>query len=131
MRELRELGPCTFHAGDPDPPPASALGPDAHLAWDLTLATDKPIAAIRDAFIFVEDLATIRIERADVVLANLTGAVLVRYAAELRSLVADGGYLILSGFAPQDVAVIQMAFSGLTSIDVQTDGEWAAVALRS
>ena len=78
-----------------------------------------------------DDLDTIRIERGDVVLANLTGAVLVRYAAELRSLVMDGGYLILSGFAPQDVAVIQMAFSGLTAIDVQTDGEWAAVALRS
>jgi len=78
-----------------------------------------------------DDLDTIRIERADVVLANLTGAVLVRYAAELRSLVVAGGYLILSGFAPQDVAVIQMAFSGLTSIDVRTDGDWAALALRN
>ena len=39
-------------------------------------------------------------------LANLTGAVLVRYAAELRSLAVDGGYFILSGFAPEDLAVI-------------------------
>ena len=78
-----------------------------------------------------DDLDTLRIERADVVLANLTGAVLVRYAAELRSLVVDGGYLILSGFAPQDVAVIERAFSGLTGIDVSTDGDWAAIALRA
>lgn len=78
-----------------------------------------------------DDLDTIRIERADVVLANLTGAVLVRYAAELRSLVTEGGYLILSGFAPQDVAVIQTAFSGLTAIDVRTDGDWAALAIRT
>ena len=78
-----------------------------------------------------DDLDTLRIERADVVVANLTGAVLVRYAAELRSLAVEGGYLILSGFAPQDVAVIQAAFSGLTAIDVKTDGDWAAVALRA
>ena len=78
-----------------------------------------------------DDLDAIRIERADVVLANLTGAVLVRYAAELRSLVGEGGYLILSGFAPPDVAVIERAFSGLENIDVLTDGDWAAIALRN
>jgi ribosomal protein L11 methyltransferase len=78
-----------------------------------------------------DDLDTLRIERADIVLANLTGAVLVRYAAELRSLVADEGYLILSGFAPQDVAVIQTAFAGLAVIDTKTERDWAAMSLRS
>jgi ribosomal protein L11 methyltransferase len=78
-----------------------------------------------------DDLGTLRIERADVVLANLTGAVLVRHAAELRSLVVDGGYLILSGFAPDDVAVIQRAFSGLATIHTESDGEWAAISLRN
>jgi ribosomal protein L11 methyltransferase len=78
-----------------------------------------------------DDLASLRIERADIVLANLTGAVLVRYAEELRSLLVEGGYLILSGFAPQDVAVITSAFAGLTVIDEKADGEWAALFLRS
>jgi ribosomal protein L11 methyltransferase len=78
-----------------------------------------------------DTLASLRIERADIVLANLTGAVLVRYADELRSLVVEGGYLILSGFAPQDVAVIRSAFAGLTVIDEKADGEWAALCLRS
>ena len=77
-----------------------------------------------------DDLDTLRIERADIVLANLTGAVLVRYAAELRSLVKDGGYLIVSGFAPPDVAVIQAAFLGLAVIDTTLDGDWAALTLR-
>jgi len=77
-----------------------------------------------------DDLDTLRIERAEIVLANLTGAVLVRYAAELRSLVADEGYLILSGFAPQDVAVIQTAFAGLAVIDTKAEGDWAAICLR-
>ena len=78
-----------------------------------------------------DDLASLRIERADVVLANLTGAVLVRYAAELRSLARGGGYFVLSGFAPQDAAVIRMAFGGLTLIEEKVEGEWAALCLRA
>ena len=77
-----------------------------------------------------DDLDALRIQRADIVLANLTGAVLVRYAAELRGLAVEGGYLILSGFGPQDTAVIQAAFAGLTVIDQRIDGEWAALCLR-
>ena len=80
--------------------------------------------------IIQDDLGSLRIERADVVIGNLTGAVLVRYAPELRGLVNEGGYLILSGFAPQDVAVIHTAFSGSSIIHAETDGEWAAILLR-
>jgi ribosomal protein L11 methyltransferase len=78
-----------------------------------------------------DDLDALRIERADVILANLTGAVLLRYAAELRGLAVPGGYLILSGFAPQDVAVIQTAFIGLSVLTVRTEGDWAALVLRA
>jgi hypothetical protein len=42
----------------------------------------------------------------------------------------DGGYFILSGFAPEDVAVIRTAFAGLSVIAEQADGEWAALTLR-
>lgn len=77
-----------------------------------------------------DDLESLRIERADIVLANLTGAVLVRYADELRGLAADSGYLILSGFAPQDTAVIRVAFAGLTVIEEKVEGDWAALSLR-
>jgi two-component system chemotaxis sensor kinase CheA len=62
LRELRELGPCTFHSGVEQPPPIAELGPDPVLRWELTLTTEKPLDAIRDAFIFVEDLAQIRID---------------------------------------------------------------------
>jgi len=78
-----------------------------------------------------DDVATLRIERADVVLANLTGAVLVRYAAELRNLARDGGYFVLSGFAPQDAAVIRTAFGGLAGVDEKVEGEWAAICLKT
>jgi len=79
--------------------------------------------------IIQDDLGSLRVQRADVVLGNLTGAVLVRYAQELRSLLTDRGCLILSGFAPQDVAVIQTAFAGLGLIHVEVDGDWAAMML--
>jgi ribosomal protein L11 methyltransferase len=77
-----------------------------------------------------DDLESLRIQRADIVLANLTGAVLVRFAGELRALAVDGGYLILSGFAPRDAAVVRAAFRGLAVIDEQTEGEWASLSLR-
>jgi ribosomal protein L11 methyltransferase len=80
--------------------------------------------------IICDGLDTLRVERAEVVIANLTGAVLVRYAAELQSLIVDGGYLIVSGFAPQDAAVIQAAFAGLAVIDTKIDGDWAALCFR-
>jgi ribosomal protein L11 methyltransferase len=80
--------------------------------------------------VICDDLGSLRIQRADVVLANLTGAVLVRYASELRALAVDGGYLILSGFAPQDAAVVRAAFRDLSAIDEASEGDWAALSLR-
>ena len=81
--------------------------------------------------IIQDDLGGLRIQRADIVLANLTGAVLVRYAAELRRLAVDGGYFILSGFAPEDVAVIRTAFAGLALIEGRTEGDWSAILSRA
>lgn len=78
-----------------------------------------------------DDLGSVRIERADLVLANLTGAVLVRYAAELRSLAREGGYFVLSGFAPQDIAVIKAAFAGLQVVEDRIEGDWAAICLEA
>ena len=80
--------------------------------------------------IIQDDLSGLRIARADIVLANLTGAALVRYARELSGLAADGGYLILSGFAPSDVAVIQTAFADLAPIAEAAEAGWAALTLR-
>ena len=81
--------------------------------------------------IIQDDLRTLRIQRADVVLANLTGAVLVRHADDLRGLAVDGGYLILSGFAPEDSGLIRKAFAGTRVIAEQTEAAWAAMLFRS
>jgi ribosomal protein L11 methyltransferase len=50
-----------------------------------------------------EDLSAISLPSADVVLANLTSAVLQRFAESLRKLVRPGGVIIVSGFGPDDV----------------------------
>jgi ribosomal protein L11 methyltransferase len=78
-----------------------------------------------------DDLDSLRIQRAEVVMANLTGAVLVRYAEELYSLVVKGGYLIVSGFGPDDMAVIARAFPAMHVIAEKHEGDWAALTLRA
>jgi ribosomal protein L11 methyltransferase len=102
--------------------------PDALENARTNIATNGAAAAID---VIQDDLGALRIQRADVVLANLTGAVLVRYADELRSLITEHGYLILSGFSPDDAAIIRKAFGNLGVIAQQTEGDWAALTLRS
>jgi ribosomal protein L11 methyltransferase len=78
-----------------------------------------------------DGIETLRIERADVVLANLTGAVLLRFSGELLSLLKDSGYLIVSGFAPEEAYVVKSAFKTLRVIEEQVEGDWSAVCLRA
>jgi ribosomal protein L11 methyltransferase len=70
--------------------------------------------------------------RFDIVLANLTGATLVRYARMLGSYVADHGVLITSGYGPDEIAAVAEAFarqSFLQSARAQED-EWVACCFR-
>jgi len=81
--------------------------------------------------VVLDGLDGLRIERADVVLANLTGAVLMRYNGELRALLRDDGYLVVSGFAPDEAHVVKTAFKPLRVIDERVEDEWAAVCLTA
>jgi ribosomal protein L11 methyltransferase len=67
---------------------------------------------------------------AGVVTANLTAAVLIHHAAQLRALVAPGGALIVSGFSGAEQPEVVQAF-GLTLEDARFEGEWAAALLRA
>ena len=77
-----------------------------------------------------DDLDALNLQPADVVLANLTAAVLVRYAGALAKLARSEGYLILSGFAPDDHVVIGPAFAGTHEIERLVEGDWSAVCLQ-
>jgi ribosomal protein L11 methyltransferase len=81
--------------------------------------------------IICDDLSTLTVQPADLVLANLIAAVLVRHAAALLKLARPGGYLILSGFARDHVITeIQPAFEGTPAIKELAEGEWSAICLR-
>jgi len=75
------------------------------------------------------DLSGISVAPADVVLANLTSAVLQRFADSLNRLVMTGGVLIVSGFSPDDLNDVAQALDAPPA-DVLSDGAWSAAAFR-
>jgi ribosomal protein L11 methyltransferase len=73
------------------------------------------------------DLSAVTADPADVVLANLTAAVLQRHAGALRSMVPTAqGTLVVSGFNPDELDDVACAF-GLAPRVTAVEGEWAAV----
>jgi ribosomal protein L11 methyltransferase len=75
------------------------------------------------------DLAGLSSASADVVIANMTGAVLQRHASVLRGLVASRGMLIVSGFSPEELTDVVAALEARALQRVVED-EWAAAMLR-
>jgi ribosomal protein L11 methyltransferase len=63
----------------------------------------------------------------DLVLANLMALLLVDRAGEIRSLLAPGGALVLSGLLCGDVPEVRGAFAPCGEPTVLVDGEWAAL----
>jgi ribosomal protein L11 methyltransferase len=74
------------------------------------------------------DLGDLALQPADIVLANLTGAVLQRFALTLRSLAAPDGVLIVSGFSPDELPAVVTALDAVVVHD-RHDGEWCAATL--
>jgi ribosomal protein L11 methyltransferase len=79
----------------------------------------------------VADLRTAPIAAADVVTANLTGALLVSEAKRIGRFVKPGGQLILAGFLAAEAAAVMTAYSPPFEV-VQTtfEDEWHAARLR-
>jgi ribosomal protein L11 methyltransferase len=75
------------------------------------------------------DLSAASGDRADVVVANLTGAVLQRFASALRQMARPGAALIVSGFSPDEMDDVLGAF-GVPASANRREGEWAAAMLR-
>lgn len=63
LKELRGLGDCHIEARLESIPPLLDCEPaQCYVFWDATLTTDQGMNAIKDVFIFVEDLAEITID---------------------------------------------------------------------
>ena len=65
----------------------------------------------------------------DVVIANLTGGLLVQAAGALQALAAGGGTLVLSGFIAHEERDVLSAFAGLTVGARRAEDEWLCVTL--
>jgi ribosomal protein L11 methyltransferase len=79
----------------------------------------------------VRDVAASAPPPADLVTANLTGTLLVRYAGPLTRLVRPGGSLICAGFTVDEKDAVLEAFSGAFDLTETAEEEgWWAFALR-
>jgi ribosomal protein L11 methyltransferase len=79
----------------------------------------------------VADLATRELPLANVVTANLTGALLVRSAATLLGAVRPGGTLILSGILAHERDEVVTAFASAKVVWERDEDGWVGLILRS
>jgi ribosomal protein L11 methyltransferase len=95
-----------------------ALNHDALVASATTI--DVVTGNVRDGF-----------PASDLVLANLTGGLLVSSAAALRAAVTPGGSLLVSGFQPHEADdVLRALASDSAVVERRRDGEWEAALIR-
>jgi ribosomal protein L11 methyltransferase len=76
------------------------------------------------------DLAARPLPPADVVTANLTGALLVRSAAVLLGAVHPGGTLILSGIQSHERDEVRAAFAEATDLWERDEDGWTGIAVK-
>jgi ribosomal protein L11 methyltransferase len=107
--------------------PVTALDndPDALQNARENVARNAATDAIR---VEQADLSAALHTPADVVVANLTGAVLQRHASALRRMAKPGGLLIVSGFSPAEMDDVFAAL-GMQVAERREEGEWAAALL--
>lgn len=72
-----------------------------------------------------------RLGPVDLVLANLTGGMLIAAATRIRELVVPGGLVILSGFDESERAAVRGAFCDLAERAAFAEEGWVALTLTS
>jgi ribosomal protein L11 methyltransferase len=76
------------------------------------------------------DVRRVSLEPFDVVVANLTGAVLRDAAPRLHDLTTAGSYLVVSGFMAAEERDVMSAYSKLTVAARAEEDEWLCVTFR-
>lgn len=112
------LGAASVQAFDDD---ADAI----HAAWENLALNPGAVVTM-----LVGDLRTLDLDPAHIVLANITGALLIASAARLLALVASRGHLILSGFQTHEGHDVVAAFTGATVVARYEEDGWVALTLR-
>lgn len=112
---------------------AARLGASPVVASDLdpeAVASSAAHARLNDTRLLVvraDGGRGLRSGSFDLVLANLMALLLVDRAAEIRSLLAPRGALVLSGLLAGDVPFVRAAFAPCGHPRERFDGEWAAL----
>ena len=116
---------------------AAKLGASSVIAFDEdpeALRNARENVALNDVSSRVEvqeaELRTFRGSPADVVMANLTGAVIQKYERQLAALVAPGGRLIVSGFSVSETPDVGRTIGHDREREV-VEGGWAAVLFQN
>lgn len=78
----------------------------------------------------VADMIEVTPDSADVVTANLTGAVLERRASRLLATVHPGGFLIASGILGSERDSVRRAFSQGTVVEEMREEEWVGIVVK-
>lgn len=78
----------------------------------------------------IADLRTTGLARFDLVLANLTGGLLMQSAGRLQDLTTPRGPMILSGFTRDEEAAVVAAFPRLRMVDRGQEEEWVCLTLQ-
>ena len=68
---------------------------------------------------------------ADVVIANLTGGMLIASTAQIGALIKPGGQLIVSGFDRSEAASVVTAFTRFEEVERLTEDNWVAIRFRT
>jgi ribosomal protein L11 methyltransferase len=76
------------------------------------------------------DLRTDPVDAADLILANLTGALLIAQAPLLAALARPGGRIVLSGFQRSEGDAVESAFGSTTTLARIGEGDWEALLLQ-
>jgi ribosomal protein L11 methyltransferase len=80
--------------------------------------------------LLVGDVRSTRVPPADVVVANLTGGLLIASAGTLQSLATRGGRLLLSGLMTTEKQDVLSAFAGWIVEHHSDEDEWVSLTLR-
>jgi ribosomal protein L11 methyltransferase len=86
--------------------------------------------AARHVTFDVADLATTTLTDADVVTANLTGALLVRAAPRLVAAIRPGGHLILSGILAHERDDVLRAMAPAALVRERREDEWIGLTMK-
>jgi ribosomal protein L11 methyltransferase len=110
---------------------AHALGIDSDADAIQSANENLPLnPEVRTVRFELADL-TSNLPRADIVVANLTGALLARAAAILLGALNPGGTLIVSGILAAEEPMVRLAFSTVAEVWRQQEDEWVCLMLRS